>query len=99
MKLFKVAKDILGHISRQQAEIERLKEENQKLNLMVEAIDDYISPLPFKTNFDNAIETAKSDAVNEFVERLKNKIKTECEPSFDYDTSISIMRYIDNLVN
>ena len=44
----------------------------------------------------------KSEAVKEFVERLKNKIKTECnpygKPTFDYDTSITIMRYIDNLV-
>ena len=45
---------------------------------------------------------AKSEAIKEFAERLKNKIKTECnpygKPTFDYDTSISIMRYIDNLV-
>ena len=44
----------------------------------------------------------KTEAVKEFAERLKNKIKTECnpygKPTFDYDTSITIMRYIDNLV-
>lgn len=44
----------------------------------------------------------KSEAVKEFSERLKNKIKTECnpygKPTFDYDTSLAIMRYIDNLV-
>ena len=44
----------------------------------------------------------KSEAIKEFANRLKNKIKTECnpygKPTFDYDTSISIMRYIDNLV-
>ena len=44
----------------------------------------------------------KSQAVKEFAERLKNKIKTECnpygKPTFDYDTSLAIMSYIDNLV-
>ena len=48
------------------------------------------------------IAKAKAEVVKEFTERLKNKIKTECnpygKPTFDYDTSISIMRYIDNLV-
>lgn len=48
------------------------------------------------------IAKAKAEAVKEFAERLKNKIKTECnpygKPTFDYDTSIAIMRYIDNLV-
>lgn len=47
-------------------------------------------------------KTIKSEAYKEFAERLKNKIKTECnpygKPTFDYDTSIAIMRYIDNLV-
>ena len=44
----------------------------------------------------------KSEAIKEFAKRLKNKIITECnpygKPTFDYDTSIWIMRYIDNLV-
>lgn len=50
----------------------------------------------------NYIQEAKSEAIKEFTERLKNKIKTECnpygKPTFDYDTSLAIMRYIDNLV-
>ena len=44
----------------------------------------------------------KSEAVKEFANILKNKIKNECspygKPTFDYDTSIAIMHYIDNLV-
>ena len=36
------------------------------------------------------------------IERLKNKIKIECnpycKPTFGYDSGIAIMRYIDNLV-
>lgn len=48
------------------------------------------------------ISEIKAEAYKEFAERLKNKIKTECNPygapTFDYDTSIAIMRYVDNLV-
>ena len=70
-------------INRQQEEIERLK------------------------GWENLLKTEKhllikTEAIKEFAKRLKNKIKTECnpygKPTFDYDTSISIMRYIDNLV-
>ena len=77
-------------ITRQQTEIERLKNEIQTTK------DAYIM-LQTKN------EIIKSEAVKEFAERLKNKIKTECnpygKPTFDYDTSIAIMHYIDNLVN
>lgn len=45
---------------------------------------------------------AKVEAYKEFAKRLENKIKTECnpygKPTYDYDTSISIMNYMDNLV-
>ena len=79
----------LNLIKRQQAEIERLKNEIQTTK------DAYIM-LQTKN------EIIKSEAVKEFAERLKNKIKIECnpygKPTFDYDTSIAIMRYIDNLV-
>ena len=71
-------------ISRQQTEIESLKKV---------VIDDYA------TEYDDKI---KSEAVKEFAEKIKNKIKTECnpygKPTFDYDTSIAIMRYIDNFL-
>ena len=72
-----------------QAEIEQWKEEaNKYQKLWCIAMDD--------------IEIAQSGAIQEFAERLKNKIKTECnpygKPTFDYDTSLAIMRYIDNLV-
>ena len=90
----KLLKNTLDLINRQRAEIERLKEENKKLNLMVESIDDYMNPLPFKTDFDNAIETAKSEAVKEFAERLKKvwfDIGYE-SPDVDFED------FIDNLV-
>ena len=76
-------------ITRQQTEIEKLKNEIQITK------DAYIM-LQTKN------EIIKSEVIKEFAERLKNKIKTECnpygKPTFDYDTSIAIMRYIDNLV-
>ena len=72
----------------QKAEIERLKNEIQITK------DTYIM-LQTKN------EIIKSEAIKEFANRLKNKIKTECnpygKPTFDYDTSIAIIRYIDNL--
>ena len=44
----------------------------------------------------------KTEAVKECLTKVKNYIKTHCnpygKPTFDYDTSIAIMRYIDNLV-
>lgn len=70
-------------INRQQEEIERLKGWENLLKAEKHSL-------------------IKTEAIKEFAKRLKNKIKTECnpygKPTFDYDTSISIMRYIDNLV-
>ena len=81
--------DILPKYCKQQEEIDNLRAELKKVC----------------TERDTHICTSnfiKSEAIKEFANRLKNKIKTECnpygKPTFDYDTSISIMRYIDNLV-
>ena len=71
------------------SEIEMLKIENQSLRVVANS---------YKLHYNDS----KSEAIKEFAERLKNKIKTECnpygKPTFDYDTSLAIMRYIDNLV-
>ena len=79
----------LNLIKRQQADIERLKNEIQTTK------DAYIM-LQTKN------EIIKSKAVKEFEDRLKNKIKIEYNPYYkptcDYGTGIEIMRYIDNLV-
>lgn len=81
--------DALNLIKRQRAEIERLKNEIQTTK------DAYIM-LQTKN------EIIKSEAVKEFTERLKNKIKIECnpycKPAFDYDTGLAITHYIENLV-
>ena len=80
--------DALNLIKRQQAEIEQLKFEIAKLS---------------QVEVSNKLEARiKSEAVKEFEDRLKNKIKIECnpycKPTCDYGTGIEIMRYIDNLV-
>ena len=74
-------------VEEKQAEIERLKG----------------YPYAIQVEVSKKLESQiRSEAVKEFAERLKNKIKTECnpygKPTFDYDTSLAIMRYIDNLV-
>ena len=79
--------DALGLINRQKAEIEKLKGSTIVSNIM---------------ESQRIKREAKAEAYKEFAEKMKNKIKTECnpygKPTFDYDTSISIMHYIDNLL-
>ena len=58
-------KHCLDLINRQKAEIERL-------TAMLEAAEDYLYPLPFKNAFDDELAKAKSEAIKEFAERLKN---------------------------
>ena len=93
-------------INRQKVEIERSEKKEIEIDdfcrrlcrmrmLNGDAIASY-------EDLQNYIQEEKSEAIKEFAERLKNKIKTECnpygKPTFDYDTSLAIMRYIDNLV-
>ena len=70
---------------------------NTEHRIVAEAINEF-----FVKKLPELLKEAKTEAVKEFAERLRNKIKTECnpygKPTFDYDTSITIMRYIDNLV-
>lgn len=85
----KLLEDSLDLINSLKAEIERLKKE------VSVARDAYIS-------IQDRYEHTKTEAYKEFAKRLKNKIKTECnpygKPTYDYDTSISILHYIDKLV-
>ena len=79
--------DGINLINRQKSEIEWLRGSTIINNIM---------------NSQRIKREAKAEAYKEFAERVKNKIKTECnpygKPTFDYDTSLAIMRYIDNLV-
>lgn len=80
---FELHRYALDLINRQKSEIDRLKECENLLKAEKHSL-------------------IKTEAVKEFANRLKNKIKTECnpygKPTFDYDTSLAIMHYIDNLV-
>ena len=55
----------------------------------------------YKTMRDKYLN-AKSEAYKECLAKVKNYIKTHCnpygKPDFDYDTSIKILNFIDNLV-
>ena len=79
--------DGINLINRQKAEIEWLRGSTIINNIM---------------NSQRIKREAKAEAYKEFAEKLKNKIKTECnpygKPTYDYDTSISIMNYMDNLL-
>lgn len=52
--------------------INRQKVEIERLTAMLEAAEDYLYPLPFKNAFDDELAKAKSEAIKEFAERLKN---------------------------
>ena len=86
-ELYEALQTVFTLITRQRAELEDLRE---------------IVFMDRTEEIKKKNKEIKSEAVKEFAERLKNKIKTECnpygKPTFDYDTSLAIMRYIDNLV-
>jgi hypothetical protein len=62
-----MVKDAIDLINRKNAEIE-------KLQAVIEAIDNDINPLPFETDFDKAIKTARAEAIKEFAERVKAEL-------------------------
>ena len=76
-------------IIRQNAEIERLKKD------ILIARDAY-------TMLQTKNEIVKSEAVKECLAKVKNYIKTHCnpygKPDFEYDTSIKILNFIDKLL-
>ena len=88
-------------IIRQQAEIERLNSVNDEKfnqwNMLAEKTKQHYADL-----YNEAKDILKAEAVKEFAEKLKNKIKIECnpycKPTFDYDTGLAITHYIENLV-
>lgn len=90
--IYTVLKNALDLITRQQAEIESLKIFR---GYAKKRASDY------KTMRDKYLN-AKSEAVKECLAKVKNYIKTHCnpygKPDFDYDTSIKILNFIDNLV-
>ena len=73
--------------------VNRQKAENERLTAMVEAAEDYLNPLPFKNAYDEAIDKAKSEAIKEFAERLKEQAMQK----FDWNEYVEVDE-IDKLV-
>ena len=73
----------------QESEIERLKKEASVVR------DAYIA-------IQDRYEYTKTEAYKECLAKVKNYIKTHCnpygKPDFDYDTSIKILNFIGNLI-
>ena len=100
----------LDLINRQKAEVERLEDkifvlENdlEKAENLSDALGNDIDiKLNYIYDLEEKIETVESEAIKECLEKVKNYIKTHCnpygKPDFDYDTSIKILNFIDNLV-
>ena len=86
---FSFHKEALDLINRQKAENDSLKVDLAKCSIRL----------------DNLYKTAdeiKSEAIKECLAKVKNYIKTHCnpygKPDFDYDTSIKILNFIDNIL-
>ena len=98
--LLKYALDL---INRQKAENERLEKELELANAdKVIAETHEKSAKEMFVDVTQQIKTATSEAIKECIAKVKNHIKTHCnpygKPDFDYDTSIKILNFIDNLV-
>ena len=91
----------LDLINRQKAEIERLKAANdekfRQWDMLAEKAKQHYADL-----YNEAKDILKSEAYKECLAKVKNYIKTHCnpygKPDFDYDTSIKILNFIDNLL-
>lgn len=99
-------KNALDLITRQQAEIERLKTELDFAKAFRKETDAEFSLM--RRKYGNMLKAAKSEAYKEFAERLKNEIISDtaygCDTSqhtgyYDYQIKIGdIPEYIDNLL-
>ena len=76
--------------------INRLQAENEDYKALYEGLKvEHIETI-------KAIKHYKAEAYKECIEMAKRYIKTHCnpygKPTFDYDTSIKILNYLDNLL-
>lgn len=90
-------------------EINRLNERDKKSERIIELADKTIKAQSAEIErylhsiklLEKDVQTAKSEAYKECLTKVKKYIKTNCnpygKPKFDYDTSIKILNYIDNL--
>ena len=99
------ANSLKMHYEEAQAEIERLKSCVKSEDEVIEIAKRTMEPLVkeiTREQIDIAVKYAKFEAYKECMEKVKNYIKTHCnpygKPDFDYDTSIKILNFIDKLV-
>ena len=109
-----LANNALDLINRQQAEIERLTAVKGHIDTLIHRGIEYPTAEAYEKAFQKALEhlydnvNAKSEAIKEFAERLKNEIISDtaygCDSNqhsgyYDYTIKIGdIPEYIDNLV-
>lgn len=88
-------------INRQNSEIERLQSANDdkfhQWDMLAEKTKQHYANL-----YEEAKDILKAEAYKECLAKVKNYIKTHCnpygKPDFDYDTSIRILNFIGNLI-
>ena len=97
-------------INRQQAENKRLEKEVNLVSIQFQDLQERYeeSQAEVERLKEFIVETRRCDkeikveAYKECIEKVKNYIKTHCnpygKPDFDYDTSIKILNFIDNLL-
>ena len=97
------ANSLKMHYEEAQAKIERLKPFEDKIaefksHIRVEDMLVFASSLEEWLEF---CDNLKAEAYKECLAKVKNYIKTHCnpygKPDFDYDTSVKILNFIDNL--
>ena len=92
------ANSLKMHYEEAQAEVERLKDANntfeKAFHIQEQNIKDWLPITVFNYEI-------KTEAYKECLAKVKNYIKTHCnpygKPDFDYDTSIKILNFIDKL--
>ena len=99
------ANSLKMHYEEAQAQIERLKScvksEDEVIKIAKRTMEPLVKEIT-REQIDIAVKYAKSEAYKECLAKVKNYIKTHCnpygKPDFDYDTSIKILNFIDDLV-
>lgn len=98
-----VLRDSKRIIRKAEEEIKRQKEEIEQLKFEIAKLLPKGCPYSIQVEVSNKLEAQiKSEAVKECLAKVENYIKTHCnpygKPDFEYDTSIKILNFIDNLV-
>ena len=97
--------ELVGNNDKLKAEIERLKScvktEEEVREIAKRTMESLVKEIT-REQIDIAVKLSKAEAYKECLAKVKNYIKTHCnpygKPDFDYDTSIKILNFIDTLL-